>query len=130
MVVDTSALLSILLQEPDAARMSAALERADLRLISAVSVQEAGMVVWSRHGHAGMLDLERLLADAAIEIVPYDGAQARLAVEAFAKYGKGRHRAALNLGDCAAYALSKESGEPLLFKGDDFAKTDVGTSPA
>jgi len=125
MVVDTSALLAILLVEQEWQQFAQIISEAPTRLISSVSVLEAGMVASGRGGKMGQSKLDQLLAELDATIVPFDADQAAVAVTAFATFGKGRHPARLNLGDCAAYALSKTTGEPLLFKGNDFALTDV-----
>jgi len=125
MVVDTSALLAILQNEPERRSLNEALEAADARRISAATFVEVSIVMEARHGAAGQRDLDLFLERAAIEIVEVDVGQAREARRAFARFGKGRHPAGLNFGDCFAYALAVRLGEPLLFKGDDFSKTDV-----
>jgi ribonuclease VapC len=125
MVVDTSALLAILLNEPDAAVYRSAIESAELRLVSAATVLEMGLVIETRLGEAAGRELDLLLHKAEFEIVSVDAEQAELGRGAFRRFGKGRHPAGLNFGDCFSYALAIASGEPLLFKGDDFRKTDV-----
>ena len=125
MVLDSSAVIAILLAEPDASHFAGAVETAGTRLISSATWVELGLVLLARKGEPGFVDLERFVQDAQIELVPVDEAQARLAVGAFRDFGKGRHPAALNFGDCFSYALSKSTGEPLLFKGRDFAQTDI-----
>ncbi|HEV7506104.1 MAG TPA: type II toxin-antitoxin system VapC family toxin [Thermoanaerobaculia bacterium] len=125
MVLDTSAVLVILLNEPEIGAISFAIEQDPVRLLSAASFLEAAMVVESRYGDAGGLELDRLIEWVGLDIVPVDAPQARVARQAFRRFGKGRHPAALNFGDCFSYALSQVSGEPLLFKGDDFSKTDL-----
>ncbi|MBY0335272.1 MAG: type II toxin-antitoxin system VapC family toxin [Acetobacteraceae bacterium] len=125
MIVDSSVLLAILLREDDAPRYVDALSgRQDSRL-SAATLVEASMVAEGRAGRAAGVELERLVAEAEIEIVPFTAEHAALAREGWRRYGKGRHPAGLNLGDCFAYALAKARSEPLLYKGDDFARTDV-----
>jgi len=124
MVVDTSAIVAILLQEDDAPHYADAIADADSAVLSAASYVELSIVALSR-GARGRVELDGALADAAIEIVPVTIDQARLAADAYARYGKRRHPAALNFGDCFAYALAKSRGEPLLFKGTDFTHTDV-----
>lgn len=126
-VVDSSALVAIFEQEPDAAIYAAALLRADRLLISAVNVHETGMVLRARRGEAAERHMWRfLLEDNDFEIVAFDAEQAREALAAFGRYGKGiASKARLNLSDCAAYALAKTMAAPLLFKGDDFTATDV-----
>lgn len=125
MVVDTSAVMGILQEEPEARRLAEAIEAADIRLISAVSMLEAGILVESRKGQAGARELDAFIAAAALEVVPFDIEQAAVARDAFARYGKGRHAARLNFGDCAVYALAATRAAPLLFKGADFAATDL-----
>jgi Uncharacterized protein conserved in bacteria len=125
MVIDTSALVAILADEPEREAFVVAIERDEVRLLSAASFLEAGIVIRTRYGSSGLIDLERLLQVAAVEVLPVDAEQARIALKAFEQYGKGRHPAALNYGDCFAYALAIASSEPLLFKGDDFSRTDV-----
>ena len=128
MVIDASALLAILLGEPEADDFSRAIAADSRRLISALSVLEAAIVIHSRKGPAGGRELDLLLHSAAVTTVSLDADQVVQARGAYEKYGKGRHPAALNLGDCCSYALSRSSGEPLLFKGDDFPKTDVAVA--
>lgn len=125
-VVDTSAIVAILRNEPEKKCFVGAILAADFRFMSAVSLQEAGMVIAGRFGDKLALEpLEALLSRLDMEIVAHDAALARIAQEAFLQFGKGRHAARLNFGDCAAYALAKSNNLPLLFKGDDFASTDV-----
>jgi ribonuclease VapC len=125
MVVDSSAVVAILRQEPDAERFALALARAPDRWMSAVSLVEAALVIEGRFGERGGRELDALLARSRIEFVAFDDRQAMLARDAFRRFGRGRHPAGLNFGDCLAYALAKHLGEPLLFKGDDFARTDI-----
>lgn len=125
MVIDTSALLAILLTEPEAVTFSKAIENDPKRLVSALSVLEAAIVIRSRKGPPGLRELDLFLHSASAKIVSFDADQAMLARAAYEKYGKGHHPAALNLGDCCSYALSLSSGEPLLYKGNDFIQTDV-----
>jgi ribonuclease VapC len=124
MVVATSALVAILLQEDDAQVYADAIAAAAATALSAASYVEVAIISLSR-GVRGRAELEAMLADAAIDIVPVTPDQARLAAVAYERYGKGRHAAALNFGDCFAYALAKSRGEALLFKGIDFGLTDV-----
>lgn len=125
MIVDTSAVMAILRKEPDAPTFGAALARAPRAAISAATLVELCMVAESRAGAAAWVEVEALMADAAIEVAPLTAGQAALACEGWRRFGKGRHPAGLNLGDCFSYALARERGEPLLFKGEDFARTDV-----
>ena len=124
-VIDTSALVAILQAEPERDAMLEALAKADRRLVSAVTVVEAAMVLEGRYGPDAGADLELFLFDARTEIVPFDSRQAQAAVRAWRKYGKGRHPARLNLGDCCVYALAKVSQEPVLSKGSGFPRTDI-----
>jgi ribonuclease VapC len=128
MVVDTSALVAILLRERDTDRFSGRLEETPLRLMSAVTRVELSLVIEGRYGGPGRADLERLLRDTHIEIAAVTPQHADLAIEAFRRFGKGRHRAGLNVGDCFAYALAKATDLPLLFKGNDFVHTDINAA--
>jgi len=130
MVLDTSALLAILQDEPERRRFSEALEGADSRALSAASFVETSMIIESRYGSDGVRDLDLLITAAAIVLEPVDAEQAHLARQAFRQYGKGRHPAGLNFGDCFSYALARLSAEPLLFKGKDFSRTDIECHPA
>jgi ribonuclease VapC len=125
MVVDTSAVVAILTGEPEGRSFIDAIEAADVRLISAASFVEASIILDVRYGAEGMRYLDLFLDRAGLEVAAVDEEQAREARRGFSRFGKGRHEAGLNFGDCFAYALAATSGEPLLFKGDDFAKTDV-----
>lgn len=125
MVIDTSALLAILQDEPERRAFNEAIEAADARALSTATFVESSIVIEARYGAEGVRDLDLFIERAAIELVPVDAAQARIACRAFSRFGKGRHRAGLNFGDCFAYALAVARGEPLLFKGDDFLHTDL-----
>lgn len=125
MVLDTSAILSILLDEPGAERLEEAIANDPVRLISAATALEAAIVVENRHGDAGGRELDILFHKSGLEIVSVSADQVDVARTAYRAYGRGRHAARLNFGDCFAYALSKTAGEPLLFTGDDFGRTDV-----
>lgn len=125
MTVDSSAVLAVLQDEPERGEFAALIAEAPRRLISTVSVLEAAMVLEGRRGPDAGLDLDDFLRKAAVETVAFDEDQLRLARTAFRRFGKGRHPAGLNFGDCASCALAQWSGEPLLFKGTDFASTDV-----
>jgi ribonuclease VapC len=125
MVIDTSALIAILLDEPDRLSLENAIKAEERRHVSAMTKLEAGMVMVGRHGIEGGVRLDQLLRRIGATIVPFDDAQADIARDAFARYGKGRHKAALNFGDCATYALAVSEAEPLLFAGTDFGATDV-----
>jgi len=127
-VVDTSALAAIVFGEPDAAMFVTALAaHAGDVSISAATLVDARIVVEGRQGRAALDDLERALMKAAVKVEPVDEGQAALASTAWKRFGKGRHAADLNFGDCFSYALSKSLGAPLLFKGQDFSQTDVAS---
>jgi len=125
MVIDTSAIMAIMLVEAEALSFAEAIENAPTRRMSAGTLLELGIVANSRRGRSGRPDIDAFIHNAQIEIVPFDLEQARIAGEAYRRYGRGNHRAGLNFGDCFAYALAQATGEPLLFKGADFARTDV-----
>jgi ribonuclease VapC len=124
-VLDTSALLAMLLAEPERDAFIALLSSADDPLVSAATLVEASIVMHAKTGAAGVRDLDELLIAAGVRCVAVDDEQARLARDAFARYGKGRSPAGLNFGDCFSYALAHAADRQLLFKGEDFAKTDV-----
>lgn len=126
MIIDTSALIAILRDEPDARRFAEAIEGAKERRISAATYVEVGAVVDGARDPVASRLVDQLLEAARIMIDPVTEAQARIAREAYRDFGKGSgHPAGLNFGDCFAYALATATGEPLLFKGDDFSHTDV-----
>ena len=125
MVIDTSAVVAILFQEPDQRRYDEAIADAAVRLVSAVTRVELACVVEGRKGEDGRERLERFFRLTGADVVAVTPAQADLAIDAFRRYGKGRHPAGLNIGDCFSYALAMSTGSPLLFKGDDFGRTDV-----
>jgi ribonuclease VapC len=125
MVIDTSALAAIFFHEPERDAFRNAIVAASSRLISAATVLEAGMVIEGRRGGGAGREFDLFIVRAQLKIVPIDAELADLARSAWRKYGKGRQPAGLNFGDCFSYALAKSSGEPLLAKGGDFARTDV-----
>jgi ribonuclease VapC len=125
MVIDTSALVAMLNDEPEAERFETAVEADHVRLMSTASYLETAIVIETRLGEPGGRELDLWLHRAAVDLVGVDSDQADAARVAYRMYGKGRHRAGLNYGDCFSYALAKVSGQPLLFKGDDFALTDI-----
>lgn len=126
MVVDSSALVAIVLGEPDAERYIEALKSsAGVPLLSAANAIEAAIVVEARQGTDASRDLSLLIEAAGVAIEPLTADQVPLAVDAWRRFGKGRHPAGLNLGDCFAYALARSQGTPLLFKGEDFNQTDI-----
>jgi len=130
MVIDTSALLAIFLAEPERKPFLDSILQSETRMISAVSVLETGIVLEARRGESAGREFDLFLVRASLQIVSVDSEQAEIARSAWRKYGKGRHPAALNFGDCFAYALAKSSGEPLLAKGTDFVVTDIDVCPA
>jgi ribonuclease VapC len=125
MVIDTSALLAILLDEPERRLFNEAIEGAESRLLSAATFVEVSIVIEARFGAEGLRDLDVFIDRAGIKLISVDSEQAHAARRAFSQYGKGRHPAGLNYGDCFAYALATVLGEPLLFKREDFPRTDV-----
>jgi len=129
MVIDTSALAAIFFNEPERGKFLSAIISASSRLVSAAIVLETGMTVESRLGEAAGRELDLFLIRGNFQIVPVDAEQAELARSAWRRFGKGRHPAALNFGDCFAYALAKWSGDALLAKGTGFSQTDVTVVP-
>jgi ribonuclease VapC len=125
MVLDTSAIVAILADEPERENFVDLIEATSIRRLSAATRVEATLVIEGRKRDAGRADLDLFLSVAEVEVVPVTLEQAELAWEAFRRYGRGRHPAGLNFGDVFAYALAKITGEPLLFKGEDFSKTDI-----
>lgn len=128
MIIDTSALVGILDQEPEAERLAHAIATASERMLSAANLVETGIVMQVRRGDEAVRDFDLLLAKLKIEIIAVSAKQANLARKAFQRFGRGRHPARLNFGDCFAYALAKDSGAPLLFKGEDFPQTDIAVA--
>lgn len=125
MVIDTSALIAILQREPERRSFIEAIEAADARLMSVATFVEISIVIEARHGAEGLRDLDHFISRASIEVVAVDVEQGNAARHAFSRFGKRRHRAGLNYGDCFSYALAMQMREPLLCKGDVFAHTDV-----
>jgi ribonuclease VapC len=125
MVLDTSALLVLLLDEPEAEDFRAAVEDDSTRLVSSATLLETALVIEARKGEPGGRELDALVQKADVVVVPVEAEHVFEGRRAYRRFGKGRHPAGLNFGDLFAYALSRISGEPLLFKGDDFSKTDV-----
>ena len=125
MVIDTSAIVAIALNEPEATEFEQRIADDPVRLISAATALEAEMVLETRLGHAGGREFDLWLHKVGAEVVPVNAEQIDAARRAWRRYGKGRHPAALNFGDCFSYALALIHGEPLLFKGEDFARTDI-----
>ena len=129
MIIDSSAIIAILTNEPERKAFNTAIESADYRAMSAASFVETSIVLEARYGYEGIRDLDLFIAKAEIEVVPVDLNQAHIARNAFHEYGKGRHPAKLNYGDCFSYALAKAAQQPLLFKGNDFSETDLELYP-
>ena len=125
MVIDTSALMAILLGELEAPRIASAIADDPKRVMSSFSLLEAGIVIEAKKGEVGGRELDLLIHRSEIDVVNLTTEQTELARVCWRKYGKGRHPASLNIGDCCSYALSKFTNEPLLFKGEDFSKTDL-----
>jgi ribonuclease VapC len=125
MVIDTSEIVAIALNEPEAETFEQRIADSPVRLISAATVLEAAMVIETRLGEPGGVELDLWLLKAGVEIVAVDAEQADQARRAWRRFGKGRHPAGLNFGDCFSYALSDLTQEPLLFEGDDFSRTDI-----
>jgi ribonuclease VapC len=129
MVVDTSALMGLLLGEASAPAIANALSQDPNPVISAATLVEAFIVAESRLGADGVLKLEQILREAGIDVEAVDHADARRAIDAWRSFGKGRHPAQLNLGDCFVYALAATRAVPILCTGADFARTDIATAP-
>jgi len=125
MVIDSSALLTILFGESDAGDFIDALAYPGRKYMSSVNKLEVSIVVEARKGEAGSAALAKLLATIEVETIPFDSGQAEIAMATWRRFGKGRHPAGLNLGDCAAYALASTLNDALLYKGEDFSRTDV-----
>jgi ribonuclease VapC len=128
MVIDTSALVAILLGELEAEPFALAIAGDPKRLVSTFTALETAIVIEAKKGESGGRELDLLLHQARIEMAPLTAEQFEIARSAWRRYGKGRHPAGLNIGDCCSYALAKCAGEPLLFKGDDFSQTDIKTA--
>jgi len=129
MVIDTSAIAAILFDEPDAAALEGKIVDDPVRLMSAATFLEATIVIEARLGDPGGREFDLWLHRAEVEILPVDAEQAEKARRAWRRFRRGRHPAGLNYGDCFSYALAATHDEPLLFKGDDFTKTDVKVCP-
>jgi len=126
MVIDSSALIALLLAEPETEKFVNAIAAAPRRLVTSATYVETAIVMIGRVGPPAREKLDLLLNDLAIEIVPVDGDQAKIAIDAYQQFGKGSgHGAGLNFGDCFTYALAKLTNEPILFKGEDFNRTDI-----
>ena len=128
MIIDSSALIAILEREPEALRLTTAIAESAVCRLPASCLLETSMLTLGRRSEDGLRDLDLYVARSRMEIAPFTESQAGLAREAFRRYGKGRHPAQLNFGDCMAYALAREAGEELLFKGTDFSLTDIAVA--
>lgn len=129
MVLDTSALIAMLLQEPEWRRMAEAIDRDPIRLVSSVSIFEASIVAMARLGTDGVDDLDLLLTRIQAQVAEFRPADLPFVRDAHSRFGKGRHPAALNFGDCFSYGLAASRAEPILFKGNDFSQTDLRAVP-
>ncbi|MBD2627676.1 type II toxin-antitoxin system VapC family toxin [Trichormus variabilis] len=125
MVIDTSAIMAIIYAEPEELIFIELINDSEDCLLSSPGYVEASIVLGTKHGQQGIENLNLLIAALSITIVPFTVEQAQLASAAFLKFGKGRHPAKLNMGDCFSYALAKSTNQPLLFKGNDFIHTDI-----
>jgi len=125
MVVDSSAIVAILQDEPEADRMLRALEEAPDRRIASATLVETAIVMYARYGDAGEREVDLFIHRLGIDVIPTTAEHAELARSAYRRYGKGQHPAGLNYGDCFSYALASALQEPLLYKGDDFSQTDI-----
>lgn len=128
MILDSSAVVALLEEELGYERLEAAIERSETLAIGAPTLFETRMVMVGRNGDKGRLLVARFREEWDVEVVPFDARHERAAARAFARYGKGRHPARLNYGDCMTYATARLAELPLLFVGDDFAKTDVAVA--
>jgi len=129
MIIDASALVAIVIRETGHELLTAALANSDFNRIGAPTLLETGIVLEARSGARGRTSLARLVDESQIETVPFSAEHAQFALDAFTRFGKGRHPAALNFGDCCCYATAAIAGEPLLCVGNDFAKTDLELVP-
>lgn len=125
MVIDPSAILAIIYLEAEEKIFLNLISQSKTCLLSSPGYVEVSIVLGTRHGEKGVENLDLLLKELSITVVPFSPEQAKLAAEAFLKFGKGRHKAKLNMGDCFSYGLAKAMGQPLLFKGNDFIQTDI-----
>jgi ribonuclease VapC len=125
MILDSSALIAMFQDEPEADYFDYLITDAKQPLLSAATYLETMIVLQARGGYENVADFQSYLRKTGVQIRELTATQAELALEAFRRFGKGRHPAALNFGDCMAYALAKDLGEPLLYKGDDFSRTDI-----
>jgi ribonuclease VapC len=129
MIIDASAIIAIAFREDDATRLTRAIVRSDLRLIAMPTMLETTLVVGGQRGASGQELLRTLLSELGLTAVPFNAEHLAAAEAAWWRFGKGRHPAALNFGDCFSYALAKVENQPLLFKGQDFGRTDIPAVP-
>jgi len=129
MVIDSSAMVALLQREASARSIARALDADPLRLVSAATLVEVGIVLEGRNGERGRVLLDRFMALHPCDVMPVDARTAEVALDGWRRFGKGRHAAALNFGDCFAYALAKRTGQPILCVGNDFVQTDVAVVP-
>ena len=125
MVIDSSALLAVLFAEPGAESLLEAFASAERKIMSAANRLEAEIVMAARKGDPGSATLARFMAEADIDVIAFDSGQSEIALDAWRRFGRDRHPASLNMGDCATYALSRLTGQAILCTGEDFALTDV-----
>lgn len=125
MVIDSSALIAILLDEPERLPFSNAIERDSVRFMAAPTLLETVMILSAKKGDDALRELDYAIVKMRVEVIPFGYDEQQIAQKAFLMYGKGRHPAALNYGDCMSYAAATVRGEPLLFKGEDFSRTDI-----
>lgn len=125
MVLDSSALMALLLREPEAGAFLTLIEHDPVRLVSTATILETSMVASGRLEGDSQTELRAMLRALQVQVVPFTEDQLEMAMSAFRRFGKGHHAAGLNFGDCFSYALAASTGEPLLFKGNDFSRTDI-----
>ena len=128
MILDSSALIALVFREPEAEQILDLLAEAEVAAIGAPTLAETGIVLGAKLGEASRAILSRLLEDLDLVVLPFTAAHGREAREAFLRFGRGRHPAGLNFGDCLTYATAKLAGQPLLFVGNDFSQTDLTTA--
>lgn len=128
MVLDTSSIVAVVLKEPGYEHLTVRIDEAEEVLVAAPSVLEAGMVLSSRMGQDARPVIQALLNQVRASVVPFDRDHAWAATGAFLRFGRGRHAAGLNFGDCISYAVSSLTGQPLLYVGDDFTRTDIAAA--
>ena len=128
MILDTSAIVRAVLREPGYERIFQRMGASPVLAVGAPTLVEAAMVLSSKVGRDSRAQLSRFLQEADVQVIPFTAEHYEVAVDAFQRYGKGRHPAALNFGDCLTYAVARLSGLPLLYTGDDFSRTDLSAA--